>query len=228
MKGREYTDMWSLNMKPVITNHNPTWEKVSRKGDVPSSRSGATMTVYRNRAILFGGVHDEDGPRNDITSTFYKELYAFDMERRRWFQLKLRDSKAKGGRRRKKDKTMDVLTIDDDEEEKEDVNDDEDEFEKRFEYVDADGNMAYIDMEESDDEEECKEKEECKEEFKEEEECKEEEEEKEQVEEEEIEIVEEKICPAGRINPALMVRNHTLVSARNVQVIVPLVRRIMV
>jgi hypothetical protein len=48
------------------------------------------MTVYKNKAISFGGVYDIEGSGHVISSTFYHELYAFDLERKRWYQLGLR------------------------------------------------------------------------------------------------------------------------------------------
>jgi len=60
------------------------------------------MTVYKNRAIIFGGVFDEEGRRHEMKSVFYNDMYAYDMERRRWFQYRLRNKKEPGKRRRKK------------------------------------------------------------------------------------------------------------------------------
>lgn len=75
-----------------------SWQKLSKKGRGPSPRSGAVMAYYKNKGILFGGVHDEEGPRHSIISTFFNDMYAFDTERRRWYQLGLKtpaDAKAR-------------------------------------------------------------------------------------------------------------------------------------
>ena len=61
-------------------------------------RCGAVMTLYKNKAIVFGGVIDEERERHTLLSRFYNDLYAFDMERMRWDQLGLRavNTKAAG------------------------------------------------------------------------------------------------------------------------------------
>jgi hypothetical protein len=37
------------------------WQKISRKGDFPSTRCGSAVTMYKSKALLFGGVFDEEG-----------------------------------------------------------------------------------------------------------------------------------------------------------------------
>jgi hypothetical protein len=37
------------------------WQKIVRKGHYPSPRCGAAMTTFKNKAILFGGVYDDEG-----------------------------------------------------------------------------------------------------------------------------------------------------------------------
>ena len=37
------------------------WQKVSRKGDFPSTRCGSAVTMYKSKALLFGGVFDDEG-----------------------------------------------------------------------------------------------------------------------------------------------------------------------
>ena len=59
------------------------------------NRCGAVMTLYKNKAIVFGGVIDEERERHTLLSRFYNDLYAFDMERMRWYQLGLRAVKTK-------------------------------------------------------------------------------------------------------------------------------------
>jgi hypothetical protein len=39
------------------------WQKISRKGDFPSTRCGSAVTMYKSKALLFGGVFDEEGRR---------------------------------------------------------------------------------------------------------------------------------------------------------------------
>ena len=40
------------------------------------------MVGYKNKAIVFGGVYDEEGPHHSLQSVFYNDMYAFDMERK--------------------------------------------------------------------------------------------------------------------------------------------------
>lgn len=167
-EGKVYSDLWALNMAPVLKKQDPTWEKLSRKGQAPSPRGGAAVTVHKQRFILFGGVFDEEKRRHTMQSTFYNDLFVYDMDRRRWFEFKLRGKKqADGKRRRKKKKNADGSNNDDDllDDEDEDENgsgdedgDEEDDFEKmlenQFGYVDEDGNLVYIDNEEEEKKEE--------------------------------------------------------------------------
>lgn len=92
--GVVHTDLWSLRLSADFKNLR--WERRKRSGFAPTSepelhiipsfakprfirfrpRSGAAMTLYKNRAILFGGVHDEDVSDEELKSTFYNDLYA--------------------------------------------------------------------------------------------------------------------------------------------------------
>jgi hypothetical protein len=55
---------------------------VSKKGHAPSARCGAVMTLYKNKGVLFGGVFDDEGLQHSMISTFYNDMYAFDLERK--------------------------------------------------------------------------------------------------------------------------------------------------
>ena len=97
LEAKTHEDMWMLSLRGVLgvatagaTSSRSSldvkkavWQKVSRKGSPPSTRSGAVMTLYKNKGLLFGGVFDDDGPRHSMVSTFYNDMFAFDMERRR-------------------------------------------------------------------------------------------------------------------------------------------------
>ena len=101
----------SAGGKSVIDPNKANWQKVSKKGLAPSPRCGSVMTMYKNKAILFGteysisrrdnvillsgGVHDQERERHTMLSTFFNDLFAFDLERRRWYQLGLRTPKQK-------------------------------------------------------------------------------------------------------------------------------------
>ncbi|KAE9089031.1 hypothetical protein PF010_g19158 [Phytophthora fragariae] len=231
-EGKVYSDLWALNLAPVLKRQSPTWEKLSRKGQAPSPRGGAAVTVHKQRFILFGGVFDEEKRRHAMQSTFYNDLFVYDMDRRRWFEFKLRGKKSTDGKRRRKKKTKALEdgadeSDDEEDEEEEEVEDFDAMLEKQFGYVDDEGNIVYI--EDAHEEEETKEGEEGDDddlpkeprsakqvelELEEDEETKEEEKEEEKPvvvasdEPEEEEPAAPAPCP--RINPAVMIRGSTL------------------
>ena len=96
------TDVWCLRLRPVATGGVPTWERVSRKGAAPSPRSGAACVVHKTRTLTFGGVFDTEGKKYSLISTFFNDLYAFDMDRRRYYELQLKQEKAAGSSRRRR------------------------------------------------------------------------------------------------------------------------------
>ena len=51
--------------------------------------------------LVFGGVADDEQEHHKLKSIFYDDLFAFDMDRRRWFKMGLKKS-SQGGRRRKR------------------------------------------------------------------------------------------------------------------------------
>jgi hypothetical protein len=154
--------------------------QISNKGSPPSPRCGASMVTYKNKGLYFGGVFDSEGPRHSILSMFYNDLYAFDFERKRWYALGLKVPKINGGnkeesRLRRKEKTReregkgdeeegdeDEGSVDSEEEEgaAEGVHDEEDALEKAhqngnfFGYIDNDGNVVYINIDDLPDDEE--------------------------------------------------------------------------
>jgi N-acetylneuraminic acid mutarotase len=169
-EGLTFTDCWALHLKNLENGKIPTWEKMSKKGEYPSQRSGTSCTLWKNKMLVFGGVHDEETDNHKVQSVFYDDLFALDMERRRWFKLSLK--KKAGDRRRRKKKN-------DDSEEKIDANvasdrdsDDED-FDNvadgeatssgwdidmlrsnMFAFIDAEGNIVYEKIEPEEGEEE--------------------------------------------------------------------------
>jgi hypothetical protein len=63
----------------------------------PGPRAGFSMCVHKKRAILFGGVVDTE-VREVLQSTFINEMYAFQMDNRRWYPLELRKLKIPKGK----------------------------------------------------------------------------------------------------------------------------------
>lgn len=61
---------------------NCRWSKVKQAGSLPTVRcslSGSLISGH-SKAYLFGGVYDEELGEDDLTSTFYNDLFMLDME----------------------------------------------------------------------------------------------------------------------------------------------------
>ena len=111
-EGKIHTDAWSLNLKPLESGDDalPVWNRLTRKGEYPSPRVSVSGVSYKHRLLVFGGVLDEEQEHHTITSIFYNDLFALDMEKRRWFTLGLKakkDPQKKLRRRKPKDKAHD-------------------------------------------------------------------------------------------------------------------------
>ncbi|KAF7456453.1 kelch domain-containing protein 4 [Cryptosporidium felis] len=89
--GKVHSDSWILDMKPFLNDGKPPiWERISKKGNPPTQRSGSTIIGYKNQCIVFGGVYDqEDELGLNLNSTFYNDLYTFEVNSRRWYKLEL-------------------------------------------------------------------------------------------------------------------------------------------
>ncbi|KAL7067449.1 kelch motif family protein [Cryptosporidium serpentis] len=95
--GKIHLDCWILDMKPFMNKKgSPIWERVSRKGQFPSPRSGSSIVSYKNMAIIFGGVFDQDDSLGiTLKSMFFNDLYGFDLQRKRWYKIGLVDRKGR-------------------------------------------------------------------------------------------------------------------------------------
>jgi hypothetical protein len=70
------------------------WERRKKPANPPNpARAGATMAYHKGRGILFGGVHDVEENEEGIESEFFDGLFAWNIERNRFFQLSLRRAK---------------------------------------------------------------------------------------------------------------------------------------
>lgn len=104
-EGITHVDCWTLPLKSLANGVGatpPSWERVPRKGEYPSARAGTSCAPHRNKMLVFGGVMDNEGDHHRIQSVFYDDLFALDMERRRWFAMRLK--KGAGGKRRRRRK----------------------------------------------------------------------------------------------------------------------------
>lgn len=71
------------------------WERRKKPANTPNPpRAGATMAYHKGRGILFGGVHDVEKSEEGIDSEFFDTLFAWNIERNRYFQLTLRRARA--------------------------------------------------------------------------------------------------------------------------------------
>jgi hypothetical protein len=171
MEGVVHQDTWVINLKPAISaaatataakgkldTSKLSWQRIARKGTPPPPRCGAVMVPFKNKGIVFGGVMDTEGLGHSMVSTFYNDIYAFDFERRRWYQLGLKSKKAPvgaGKKRGKKAKTGDSSedggsdggseagSESDNEEDREESKMDSGDY---FGYIDETGNVVYLDL----------------------------------------------------------------------------------
>lgn len=181
-----HSDAWVLHLTPLLHQKPPTWERwmSSSKGISslnPNGRAGTASTSYKSRMIVFGGVVDTEQQHHKVDSIFYNSLFALDIERRKWFPIRLKEKSApaSGGRRRRKvkvkeeeQKDVDGQSIAEDDDSSSSseltVVDDEDdavqamEEEKTgwdlgmlranmFAFVDGDGNIVYEKLDDEDD-----------------------------------------------------------------------------
>ena len=172
-EGRVHTDYWALHLKGLESGKPPSWERISRKGEYPSQRSGTACTIWKNKMLVFGGVDDEETENHRVKSVFFDDLFAFDMERKRWFRLSLK-KKAGERRRRKKNDDKTDSQIDAAENQVADEESDEDNEgiegeatsngwdldmlrSNMFAFIDGEGNVVYEKIEEEDEDMEQKE-----------------------------------------------------------------------
>ena len=97
MKPVVHQDTWFSRITPPAAdapaNTPPTvrWERRKRPVNAPNPpRAGATMAFHKGRGISFGGVHDVEESEEGIDSEFFNQLYAYNIDRNRFFQLSLR------------------------------------------------------------------------------------------------------------------------------------------
>ena len=103
-----HTDLWLLRLSALITNPaaTPSWERIRYVGASPSPRQGFSLAMYRDRAILFGGVADTDGDTRGETlvSTFFADMHSYDIDRKRWYKLEVRAATLQGSNARRRRK----------------------------------------------------------------------------------------------------------------------------
>lgn len=95
-----HQDTWFLRMvipetgSELDTGPAIRWERRKKPANPPNpSRAGATMAYHKGRGILFGGVHDVEESEEGIESEFFDTLFAWNLDRNRFFPLALRRPK---------------------------------------------------------------------------------------------------------------------------------------
>jgi len=106
LKPMVHQDCFFLRITPpgpdAPSNAPPTvrWEKRKKPANAPNpTRAGATMAFHKGRGILFGGVHDVEESEEGMESEFFNQLFAWNVERNRFFPLALRKPRQGGGKK---------------------------------------------------------------------------------------------------------------------------------
>lgn len=101
LKPTIHQDTWFLRISQAASDAPESaspvvrWERRKKPANPPNPpRAGATMAYHKGRGILFGGVHDVEENEEGIESEFFDALYAWNIERNRYFQLSLRRARA--------------------------------------------------------------------------------------------------------------------------------------
>ena len=95
-----HQDTWFLRITPPPSESTSAlpavrWERRKRPVNSPNpTRAGATMAHHKGRGIMFGGVHDVEESEEGIESEFFNDLFAWNIDRNRFFNLTLRRPKA--------------------------------------------------------------------------------------------------------------------------------------
>ncbi|OJD37907.1 kelch repeats protein [Diplodia corticola] len=97
-----HQDTWFLRIVPPAADASASlpkvhWERRKKAANPPNPpRAGATMAFHKGRGILFGGVHDVEESEEGIDSEFFNQLFAWNIDRNRYFPLALRKPRAQG------------------------------------------------------------------------------------------------------------------------------------
>ncbi|EFX05360.1 kelch repeat protein [Grosmannia clavigera kw1407] len=97
MKAVVHQDCFFLRITPPAAGAAPgappqvRWERRKKPANTPVPvRAGTTMAFHRGRGILFGGVHDVEESEEGLDSEFFNGLFAWNIERNRFFPMALR------------------------------------------------------------------------------------------------------------------------------------------
>uniref|UniRef100_A0AAY4DJM8 Kelch domain-containing protein 4 n=1 Tax=Denticeps clupeoides TaxID=299321 RepID=A0AAY4DJM8_9TELE len=100
-KGMVHSDMFLLKREGEDEQERWVWSRLSSSGVKPPPRSGFSMAVGPgSRAILFGGVYDEE-EEETLEGDFFNDLYLYDIGKNRWFPGQMKGTMTKRKRRRR-------------------------------------------------------------------------------------------------------------------------------
>lgn len=91
-----HTDAWALQLKPLLSDQPPTWERIvsstARKSSTGGleGRAGMASAAYKSRVLAFGGVVDQEKLNHQMKSVFFNNLFSLDVERRKWFPFSVK------------------------------------------------------------------------------------------------------------------------------------------
>ncbi|KAL8723838.1 MAG: hypothetical protein Q9181_007152 [Wetmoreana brouardii] len=96
-----HQDTWFLRIvqpapdAPANTPPAVRWERRKKPVNSPNPvRAGAGQAYHKGRGIAFGGVHDVEDSEEGMDSEFFDSLWAWNIDRNRFFQLSLRRPRA--------------------------------------------------------------------------------------------------------------------------------------
>ncbi|XP_067652139.1 kelch domain-containing protein 4-like [Haliotis asinina] len=106
-RGVTHVDMFALVPEGRIKDDTVPvkwrWTTVKQGGKHPSTRCGISLAVAPgNRAVLFGGVFDEDENDEQMKSVFYNDMYLLELEKGRWHTIALRGKKDEGEKKKRR------------------------------------------------------------------------------------------------------------------------------
>ncbi|KAF2237507.1 kelch repeat-containing protein [Viridothelium virens] len=97
MSPKVHEDTWFLRVtqldatSPANSPPIVRWERRKKPANSPNPpRAGVQMTYHRGRGVCFGGVHDVEQTEEGMESEFFNDLFAWNVDRNRFFQLNLR------------------------------------------------------------------------------------------------------------------------------------------
>jgi hypothetical protein len=102
-KGLTHKDMFYLQLDKNDSS-GLKWKWVSTKpgGTKPSPRCGFSVVVTApNKALMFGGVYDEEEHEDQLKGAFYGDMYQLEVDKGRWYPLMVSGRKEVRRRRRK-------------------------------------------------------------------------------------------------------------------------------